>query len=104
MSDERLHDHGEGMEKDPHISRSGEDHLPNAVPEPWSTRILILFAVLCVISFVFDFIIERETHHPWEEIPAFYAVFGFLGVAGLILLSKELRRIVARSEDYYDVD
>jgi len=111
MSDERRDDghrddehRGDEVHKDDRVSRSGEDHLPNSVAEPWATRILVFFGVLCVISFLLDFVIERETHHAWEEIPGFYAIFGFLGVAGLILLSKELRRIVARSEDYYDVD
>ena len=110
MSDDRTHGThggahgGDERVRDEQISRSGEDHLPNSVPEPWSRRILIGFAVLCVITFAFDFVIEREVHHGWEEIPGFYALFGFLGVAALILASKELRRIVARSEDYYDVD
>ena len=103
MSDDRGDAHEEAP-KDASVTRSGEDHLPNSVAEPWATRILVLFGIVCLVSFLLDFVIERETHHPWEEFPGFYVIFGFLGVAGLILLSKELRRIVARSEDYYDVD
>jgi TRAP-type C4-dicarboxylate transport system permease small subunit len=40
-----------------------------------------------------------ETSEPW---PAFYGVYGFLGCAGLILVAKELRKLIMRKEDYYD--
>lgn len=32
----------------------------------------------------------------------FYGFYGFLGCVGLVLAAKEMRRVVMRSEDYYD--
>lgn len=103
--------HGHGPE-DPHVdepnvepSHSGghdHEHGPLAVPEVWAKRILIAFGIGCVLLFIVDFMDLREIHHPFEEIPGFYGVYGFVGVAGLIVLSKELRKIVMRGEDYYD--
>ena len=33
-----------------------------------------------------------------------YPFFGFFGIALLIIMAKGLRRVVMRSEDYYDAD
>ena len=77
------------------------EHKPNSVPSPWAGRILIAFFVLCGIVLGMDFAKERVVHHPLEEWPILYPVFGFVGIALLILIAKGLRRLVMRSEDYY---
>ena len=79
------------------------DHnKPNSVPPPWAGRILIAFFVLSAVFLGIDFFFEREVHHPLEEWPILYPIFGFVGIALLILVAKGLRRLVMRSEDYYD--
>ena len=40
----------------------------------------------------------------FEGLPGFYPFWGFVAIAVLIMLAKQLRRIVMRSEDYYDAD
>jgi hypothetical protein len=45
--------------------------------------------------------------HTVETLPAFYGVFGFLGCAALVYLSKFLSRIgdkdiLTRDEDYWE--
>jgi intracellular septation protein A len=77
------------------------EHKPNSVPSPWAGRILIAFFVLCAFFLGMDFVGERVVHHPLEEWPILYPVFGFVGISLLILIAKGLRRLVMRSEDYY---
>ena len=76
-------------------------HAENSVPEVWRRRILGAFFACGALLIVLDFVIHRHVAHPWERIPVFYVLFGFLGLAGLIVASKGLRRLVMRPEDYY---
>jgi hypothetical protein len=66
-------------------------------------KLLRAFYVLLVIVCLSEFFIHKHPHFPWEEWPGFYAAFGFVAFAGLILVAKYiLRPIVKRKEDYYD--
>ena len=78
------------------------EHKPNSVPSPWAGRILAGFFALCAIVLLWDFLVDRDVHHPLEEWKIMYPVFGFAGISLLILISKVLRRLVMRREDYYD--
>lgn len=80
------------------------EHKPNSVPSPWAGIILIVFAVVCAILVVLDFVVDRYVEHPLERWSVFYPLFGFVGISFLILLSKGLRRLVMRREDYYDAE
>ena len=75
---------------------------PNSVPSPWAGRILVIFFVLCAVVLGLDFLGRPEKHHPLEEWPILYPLFGFVGISLLIIVAKGLRRLVMRSEDYYD--
>ncbi|MBI1365733.1 MAG: hypothetical protein GC153_07210 [Alphaproteobacteria bacterium] len=39
---------------------------------------------------------------PTEEIPVFFAVFGFLAFSFIVLAGQHLRKLVMREERYYD--
>jgi len=65
-------------------------------------RVIQGLLVLCAILVVLDFVIHRHVTHPWEETFAFYAMYGFAAYVMLVVLAKELRKMVMRSEDYYD--
>lgn len=80
------------------------EHKPNSVPSPWAGRILVIFFALCAIVLLWDFFVDREVHHPLEKWKIMYPVFGFVGISLLILISKVLRRLVMRGEDYYDAE
>jgi hypothetical protein len=67
-------------------------------------RLLRGFYTVCGILFVLDFILHRHMTHDWEHLPGFYAVFGFIACVVLVLVAKEMRKVVMRKEDYYDVD
>jgi len=65
----------------------------------WTMRI---FYIICVLLVLADFIIHRHIGLPWEEIPAFYALYGFVACVVLVVIAKEMRKIVMRKENYYD--
>jgi hypothetical protein len=65
-------------------------------------RVLQLLYVCCGIVLVLDLFVHRHMGHPWEELPGFYGLYGFAGIVILVLLAKELRKLVLRKEDYYD--
>ena len=79
-------------------------HGGNSVPSPWAGRILALLFGACAVVLVWDLLVDREVHHPLEEWPIVFPLFGFVGISVLILLSKVLRRLVMRREDYYDAE
>ena len=56
----------------------------------------------CILLFGLDFILHRHAAHPWEEIPGFYAIYGFVACVLLVLLAKEMRKLLIRREDYYE--
>lgn len=65
-------------------------------------KILKVFYVICVLLVVADFIVHRHIYHDWENIPAFYAVYGFVGCVVLVLIAKLMRKVLMKEEDYYD--
>ncbi len=68
------------------------------------TRLLRGFYIICAILFVLDFILHRHTVHSWESMPGFYAIYGFVACVVLVVIAKEMRKVLMRKEDYYDVD
>ena len=56
----------------------------------------------CIFLFGLDFILHRHAYHPLEEIPGFYAIYGFVACVLLVLLAKEMRKLLIRREDYYE--
>ena len=57
--------------------------------------------ISCFVLFAMDLVIHRHTVHPWESFTGFYAIYGFLACVILVLLARELRKVVMRDEDYY---
>lgn len=66
------------------------------------SKMLKVFYVLCILLVVADFIVHRHIYHDWENIPAFYAIYGFVGCVVLVLIAKEMRKVLMRGENYYD--
>jgi hypothetical protein len=60
-----------------------------------------LFAV-CGVAFLFDFVVHRHVDHPWEGMVGFYAIYGFIACVLLVLIAKEMRKMLMRKESYYD--
>lgn len=76
-------------------------------PERWLDRpgnvdrIVYTLYVLCGVSVLLEFVIEREEKLGFAEWFGFYAWYGFVACVGLVLAAKALRLILIRPEDYY---
>lgn len=58
--------------------------------------------LVCGLLVLADLFYHKHTHFGFEGWFGFFAWFGFIGCVGLVLLAKEMRRVVKRDEDYYD--
>ena len=56
----------------------------------------------CALLLAADLFIHRHVIHAWESLWGFYAFYGFVACIALVLLAKQLRKILKRPEDYYD--
>lgn len=76
---------------------------PDFFDKPENIRIMLnVFYVLCALLVLVDFFVHRHIYHSWENIPAFYAIYGFVGCVVLVLIAKLMRKVVMKEEDYYD--
>lgn len=65
-------------------------------------RILYLLYTCCAVLLLTDLLYQRHTQHGWDNWWGFFPAFGFVGCVLLVLIARLLRRILKRSEDYYD--
>lgn len=56
----------------------------------------------CVVLVGLDALLHRHVSHPLEGLFGFYALYGFVACVLLVLLAKEMRKLLMRQEDYYD--
>ena len=67
-----------------------------------SSKIIIgVLTGLCLISVVADFIYDRYGHFSIEEVPGFFAVYGFVMFSLIILGATILRSLIKRNENFY---
>jgi len=64
-------------------------------------RLLSVLYTLCGLLALADIWVHRHVEHPLESLPAFYAVYGFVGCVSLVMAAVELRKWVMRDEAYY---
>ncbi|MBT3973283.1 MAG: hypothetical protein HOL03_05265 [Acidiferrobacteraceae bacterium] len=67
-------------------------------------RVLWALVATCIATIGADFVYHRHIVHPWEGVWGFYAIYGFVACVVLVLVAKELRKLLMRAEDYYDRD
>lgn len=65
-------------------------------------KMLNIFYVVCALLVIVDIVVHRHIYHDWENIPAFYAIYGFVGCVVLVLIAKLMRKFLMKEEDYYD--
>ncbi|MGD2075862.1 MAG: hypothetical protein PVI91_16095 [Gammaproteobacteria bacterium] len=65
-------------------------------------RLRRFFYVICGLLLAADFVYHRHAAHPWESLWGFYGLYGFVACVALVLIAKQLRKILMRREDYYD--
>jgi len=94
--------------------KPGSSEKQHLFDDPRNVRRLLrgLFTVCAalVLLDVVDFLLHLFTGFHWlrhekgplDWLPAYYAVYGFVACALLVLIAKQLRKILMRDEDYYD--
>jgi len=65
-------------------------------------KVLRIFYVICAGLLSIDFFYHRHVMHSWENLWGFYGLFGFVACVILVLVAKELRKLLMRDEAYYD--
>ena len=91
---------------------SHQDHGQPKEPIGWMDkpdlvkRLFTIFYVLCGVMILAEVVLGRVTEHPhpYEGPFGFYAAYGFLSFWFLVLLAKPMRKLLIRSEDYYDAE
>lgn len=49
-----------------------------------------------------DLFLHKHEEFDFTAWFGFYAIYGFLACVALVLIAKQLRRVLMRSEDYYE--
>jgi hypothetical protein len=65
-------------------------------------RLVRGFYVFCAVLLAADFLVPKHGPFAIEHLFGFYGWFGFFACVALVLVAKELRRVLMRPEDYYD--
>lgn len=96
--------------KETQVNSAKHDHENDALAsdasffdKPSNVKIILnVFYALCVILVALDFVVHRHIYLDFEEIPAFYAIYGFIACVVLVVLAKLMRLVLMRGEHYYD--
>jgi hypothetical protein len=65
-------------------------------------RLIHGFYIICVLLLAIDVFVPKHGPFAIEHVFGFYGFFGFFACVALVLIAKQLRRVLMRSEDYYD--
>lgn len=66
-----------------------------------TTKVLWIFHLLCAALLLVEVFYHRHTMHVWENLWGFYAFYGFVACVLLVLVAKQLRKLVMVDERYY---
>lgn len=67
-------------------------------------RIVYGLYAVCALLFAADFLYVKKVHVAVEGIPGFYALYGFVMCALLVICAKGMRVFLKRDETYYAPD
>lgn len=65
-------------------------------------KIVRALYIVCAVVVLLDLTYAKHGHYAFESIIGFHAVYGFLSCVGLVIAATWMRKLVMRSEDYYD--
>lgn len=78
----------------------GKEHVWD---DPGNVKLLLrIFYVVCAVLILVDFVFHRHTVHPIEHWWGFYPLYGFVACVTLVLVAKEMRKVLMRDPGYYD--
>ena len=64
-------------------------------------RVVYGLYIVCAALFLADFFYKKKSYLPIEDVPGFYAIYGFIMCALLVICAKAMRIFVKRDENYY---
>jgi len=67
-------------------------------------KIIWALVIVCAGLFAADGFYHKHPHFAAESFFGFYAIYGFVMCVGLVVAAKMMRKVLMRSEDYYDKD
>ena len=97
MSDSNPHQHG---------PPPGEE--PRWLDDPGNVKKIIrVFFILCGALLLLDLlflshVFHKHVYFPMENFPGFFCLYGCIACVLLVLVAKQLRKLLMRSEDYYE--
>ena len=65
-------------------------------------NLLIILYVVCALLLLTDVFYHKHAIISLEEAFGFYGIYGFVACVILVLVAKEMRRLLCRKEDYYE--
>jgi hypothetical protein len=65
-------------------------------------RLVYGFYAVCAALIAIDVFVPKHGPFAIEHVFGFYGIFGFLACVALVLIAKQLRRVLMRPEDYYE--
>ena len=65
-------------------------------------RLVHVFYAVCGVLVAIDVFVPKHGDFALEHVFGFYGWFGFAACVALVLIAKQLRRVLMRPEDYYD--
>jgi hypothetical protein len=65
-------------------------------------RLVHTFYVICAFLITIDIFVPKHGPFFVEHLFGFYGFFGFIACVALVLIAKQLRRVLMRPENYYD--
>ena len=103
----------ENRPADPHPSLaqsedSATDKSPRIFDNPRNVkRVIRSLVALSVLLIAVDLVLHRHPSFapgtfPVEGWFGFYAIYGFVACVLLVLIAKQMRKVLMRGEDYYD--
>ncbi len=77
---------------------------------PKNVKLLLrVFFAACAVLISFDLFVHRHLSFEKSDVElqpegwfGFYGLYGFIGITLLVLGAKLMRKVLMRSEDYYD--
>ena len=66
------------------------------------TRFLLVFYSCLMVLLLVDPFIHKHGDFEWENMPGFFAAYGFVSCVLLIFIARIMRLWIKRDENYYD--
>ena len=99
MSDEQIPSGSSGQDGHDHPMLDDERWLDRPGSVDLIVKLLIGISALTVLA---DLFYHKHAEYHFQEWIGFDAFYGFVACVGLVLAAKVLRKLLMRSEDYYD--